>query len=83
MLWFFERKDESIRLETRYDNDTSEYVLILSWPDGRQQIERFPDRKQYSLRLIGLENSLESEQWIRHGPPIILPDGWPTRRPIS
>ena len=26
MLWFCERDDESLKLETRYDNDTSECV---------------------------------------------------------
>jgi hypothetical protein len=26
MRWFFERNEESLKLETRYDNDTSEYV---------------------------------------------------------
>ena len=27
MVWLFERSDESLQLETRYDNDTSEFFL--------------------------------------------------------
>lgn len=80
MLWFFERNDQSLRLETRYDNDTSEYVLILNWPDGHEETERFTDREEYRLRLVALENSFETQRWVRHGPPMILPDGWPNKR---
>ena len=29
MLWFFERNDEQVKLETRFDNDTQEYVAIV------------------------------------------------------
>lgn len=43
MLWFFERDDEFLKLETRYDNDTSEFVVIVRYPDGHQRSERFPD----------------------------------------
>jgi hypothetical protein len=77
MLWFFERNEESLRLETRYDNDTSEFVLMVRWPNGREQTERFIDREAYRVRLVALENGFQTERWVRHGPPVILPDGWP------
>ena len=35
MLWFYERDHVSLRLETRYDNDTAEYVAIYSIRSGR------------------------------------------------
>ena len=41
MLWFFDREDESLRLETRYDNDRSEFVAVVRYPDGRERSERF------------------------------------------
>jgi hypothetical protein len=31
MLWFYTRDRDSLRLETRYDNQTLEYVGILSF----------------------------------------------------
>ena len=34
MIWFFERGSETLELETRYDNETSEYVLEIVAPDG-------------------------------------------------
>ena len=35
MLWFFERDQHRVRLETRYDNATAEYVAVATYPDGR------------------------------------------------
>lgn len=80
MLWFFDRNDQHLRLETRYDNATSEYVLIVRWADGHEDTERFTDREAYRQRLVALESRLETDRWVRHGPPIIVPDGWPDQR---
>jgi hypothetical protein len=80
MVWFFERYEESLKLETRYDNDTREYVVIVHYPDGREEGERFTDAEEYRVRLVALENHLEKERWLRDGPPMILADGWPNRR---
>ena len=81
MLWFFERDDESLELETRYDNETSEYVAIVRRPDGREQTERFADGSKYGAWLETFERNLERQQWVRHGGPVIMPDGWPNKRP--
>ena len=80
MLWFFEREAQSLRLETRYDNDSSEYVVIVHWPDGREETERFTDQDTYRRRLVELENRLETDHWSRQGPPVVLPNGWPNKR---
>lgn len=61
MLWFFERNDESLKLETRYDNDTSELVAIVRYPDGREQTERFTELAACRKWLVDLENALEGE----------------------
>ena len=76
MLWMFERNDESLRLETRYDNTTLEFVLIMRLPDGKQQIERFKDALTFRNRLEALQAQLESEQWTAVGSPVMLRDGW-------
>jgi hypothetical protein len=81
MLWFFERGTQAVRLETRYDNDTAEYVAVATYPDGREESERFPDADRFRRWLMAWERTREAEHWIRHGPPIVLPDGWPHRRP--
>ena len=77
MLWFFERDDELVRLETRYDNKTSEIVVTVHWPDGRDQTQRFGDEETCRDWLVVVEQSLRHARWMRNGPPIILPYGWP------
>ena len=79
MLWFFERNKESLRLETRYDNDSKEFVVTVFWSDGRQQTERFTDVELCRTWLTGLEQSLASEHWVMSGSPVVLPHGWPDR----
>ena len=81
MVWFFERSAKVIELETRYDNETSEYVLELRAPGVAPKIERFTDASAFRTRLIALEDGLSGEHWQRNGPPVILPDGWPDRTP--
>ena len=81
MLWFFERHDESLTLETRYDNSASEFVAIVRYPDGREQTERFTDAERFRSWLVTFEGNLEGQQWTRHGDgPVLLPDGWPDKR---
>jgi len=58
MLWFFERDDESLKLETRYDNDTSEFVVIVRYPNGHEHSERFTDGDKCRLWLEAFEQNL-------------------------
>ena len=80
MLWFLERDKESLRIEIRYENASSEYVVIVNWPGGREQTHRFTDGEVCRAWLVTFENALEAERWKGEGP-IILPYGWPDRRP--
>ena len=82
MLWFFERDDESLRLETRYDNDASEYVAIVRHPDGRKDTYRFAAAEAFRSWLLGFEESLRDEYWVSQSQPVILPDGWRKKRPM-
>ena len=81
MLWFFERNHEIAQLETRFDNETAEYVAVIRWPDGHEDIGRSPDAESYRTLLAALEHQLQAAQWRCDGPPVILPDGWPDKRP--
>ncbi len=81
MLWFFEREDESLHVETRYDNATCEFVAIVRYPDSREHIERFTDIAAFRSWLGAFKHVLEAEYWIgRQDGPVILPDGWPDKR---
>jgi hypothetical protein len=75
MLWIYKRGSESIRVETRYDNDSEEYVLISDPEDGTQQAERFKDPIAFRTRLEALEKQLERDSWQSDGVRL-LRDGW-------
>jgi hypothetical protein len=65
----------SPRVETRYDSDTAEFVLITYWTNGPQQIERFADDMSFRRRLQTLETQLEADRWTQRGP-VLFHDGW-------
>jgi len=83
MLWFFDRGAEVLEIETRYDNETSEYVLEVRAPDAPPKSERFRDAAAFQKRLIEIEDGLGGQRWRRSGPPLVLPDGWPDRTPLQ
>lgn len=81
MLWFYTREHDSLQLETRYDNETLEYVGILTYPDGHQDIRRFRTATSFRTWLVSLEHDLTAQQWTPDGAPHLLPDGWPDKPP--
>lgn len=83
MVWFFERSDERAEVETRFDNSTLEYVVIVRRPDQQEQITRFPDAGALRARLDELTRELQEDHWLIDGPPLILPEGWPHKRPLQ
>ena len=82
MVWFYKRHRVSLSLETRYDNETSEYVAVVTHPDGRQQTERFDRRELFRAWLDAYEEQLIKDNWASDGPPHIVPDGWPDKPPL-
>jgi hypothetical protein len=75
MLWIYKRGSESLRVETRFDNDTEEYVLICHREDGTQQAEQFQDPASFQARLEVLQIQLDAERWQSDGL-TLLRDGW-------
>jgi hypothetical protein len=80
MLWFFERDDHVLKLETRYDDAAAEYVAIVHFPEGPAQCERFPDPESFRRWLVAFEENLGTDRWRSRGGPVLLPDGWPSKR---
>ena len=77
MIWMFERGEESLRLETRYDNATAEFVLIRHQLTGDPHVERFATEEAFRRRLDIVEKQLADEHWTsQEGGPILLNDGW-------
>jgi len=77
MLWFFDRDDESLKLETRYDNETSEFVVIVRYPNGAEHEKRFANAGEFRTWLEAFERDLAMQRWTGRGGPVILPYGWP------
>lgn len=80
MIWFFSRDRDSLQLETRYDNETLEYVGIVTRPNGLREVTRFAALDEFQAWLAKFEHGLEEEHWSRKGPQIV-PEGWPDKRP--
>jgi hypothetical protein len=82
MVWFYKRDRSALSVETRYDNETAEYVAVVVHPEGRLQTERFATRQAFREWLLALEQRLAQERWTPDGEPHILPDGWPDKPPL-
>lgn len=76
MIWIFERGEEALRLETRYDSVSGEYVLVVVWGHRPTETERYRERAAFDARVRGLEQQLAAEHWTQVGSPTILRDGW-------
>lgn len=81
MVWLYERKDGSLRVETRFDAATGEYVLEVTWPGRAPESERFTSLDAFRSRVLALEEQLDAARWKQVGSPEILPHGW--RGPIT
>ena len=76
MVWFYERSGGALRVETRFDSVTNEYVLEVAWPGRPVETERFSDTDAFEARVLALEGQLDAEHWKQVGSPEILPHGW-------
>ena len=78
MVWLWARGAQELEVLTQYDSG-GYFILKLTWPDGRSEVERFPDLATFKTRLLALEQELHAASWKNTGPPVILPEGWPHR----
>jgi hypothetical protein len=70
MIWFFERRRAWLHYEIRQQTDGPNYELVTTFPDGRQEIERFADPAAVAERAMKLERTLLDEGWE---PPAVGP----------
>jgi len=63
MIWFFERHDARLQYEIRRQSDGPAYELVITFPDGRQEIEHFADQGALTRRSIRLERALMDAGW--------------------
>jgi hypothetical protein len=73
MVWFFGRGSETVKVQTRFDNVTREYVLEIAWGDGRVETERFRELSDFEARTKAVEQRLKSDSWVRSAAPTSSP----------
>jgi hypothetical protein len=78
MIWFFARGQESLRVESRVDNETGDYVATADYFDGRYDEMRFRTLEDITRWLQNTEARLLGERWTGNGLPLI-PYRWAHR----
>ncbi len=63
MLWFFERNDARLLYEIRRQVDGDDYELVLTFPDGRQEVEKYQDAHALIERSQRLQETLRTQGW--------------------
>lgn len=63
MLWFFERDAARLLYEIRRQVDGDDYELVLTFPDGRQEVEKYQDPHSLIERSQRLQESLRKQGW--------------------
>jgi hypothetical protein len=63
MIWFFERHEARLLYEIRRQMDGDDYELVVTFPDGRQEVEQFVDPGALIARSQQLQDSLRAQGW--------------------
>ncbi len=63
MIWFFERNRAHLRYEIRRQPDGPDFELVITQPDGAQQVERYATATDLALRSGVLCESLYEQGW--------------------
>jgi hypothetical protein len=64
VVFFFERRGQFIRCESRPSSDGDGLELLILYPDGREEIERFSSSEELNRRQLELEHDLTSAGWF-------------------
>jgi len=63
MIWFFERQQARLSYEIRRATEGTEFELVVTHPDGSQQVEAFTDASLLMERSVRLRDALASQGW--------------------
>jgi hypothetical protein len=74
MIWFFERQHARLSYEIRRATEGTEYELVITFPDGSQQVEAFTDASVLMERSVRLRDTLAAQGW-RMPAPRLRPSG--------
>jgi hypothetical protein len=63
MIWFFERQHHRLHYEIRRHTEGPDYELVITHPDGREEVERYSDSGALLERSSRLEHTLTAQGW--------------------
>jgi len=63
MMWVFERQGEHIRCEIRRDDGGTGYEMIVTRPDGTEELRRFEETGELIKRSLELQRDLMETGW--------------------
>jgi hypothetical protein len=63
MIWFFERQQSRLHYEIRRETDGHAYELVITHPDGSEELELFADPLAVIERSQDLQDTLLAEGW--------------------
>lgn len=63
MIWFFERETSRLLYEIRRQADGDDYELVVTFPDGHQEVEHFGDPDRLMERSQSLQDTLREQGW--------------------
>jgi hypothetical protein len=64
MIWFYERELSRLHYEIRRQSDGDDYELVITWPDGRQEVESYSECGTLLERSSTLQTRLEEQGWL-------------------
>jgi hypothetical protein len=63
MIWFFERQHARLHYEIRRQTDGEAFELVITHPDGREELELFIDSRALIERSQKLQDALLAVGW--------------------
>ena len=80
MIWFFERHDSRLLYEIRRQADGDDFELVVTFPDGRQEVEHYADPHALIERSQRLQDALKAQGWL---PPATVRGAAASRTPSA
>ena len=63
MIWFFDRNGEKLRYEITRDRRGGRYRVVITRPDGTEQIGEVDEPTELIERSVQFMNSLRGDGW--------------------
>jgi len=63
MIWFFDKDGEKLRYEISHDRSNGRYRVVITRPDGTEEVEEVDEPTELIERSVQLMNTLRGDGW--------------------